>query len=125
MRKYGIIALAAASLMTLSACATEEKMVSTEIDPGFDMLAAQNYTGAEAYFAELVGRDAENPWAHLNLGVAHEGQGEFAEAATHYQHAVSMGDGVPVGKTVYNGQVKIEDTTVAALGAYNLANLPQ
>lgn len=125
MRIFSINAVAAASLLVLAGCAGEERMVSTDVDPGFDMLASQNYAGAEAYFMSEISEDPNDAYAHLNVGVAQEGQGKFADAAQHYQHAVSLGDGVPVGKTVYNGQVKMENTTVSALAAYNLANLPQ
>lgn len=125
MRMFSINAVAAASLLVLAGCAGEERVVSTDVDPGFDMLASQNYTGAESYFMGEIAEDPNDAYAHLNVAVALEGQGRFAEAAEHYQHAAELGNGVPVGKTVYNGQVKMENTTVAALAAYNLANLPQ
>lgn len=125
MRMFSINAVAAASLLVLAGCASEERVVRTDVDPGFDMLASQNYSGAEAYFLNEIAEDPNDAYAHLNVAVAQEGQGKFGEAAMHYQHAVERGDGVPVGKTVYNGQVKMENTTVSALAAYNLANLPQ
>lgn len=125
MMKLGIMALAAGALMAVTACSTDERMVDTEYDPGFDMLASQNYAAAETFFAGKVAEDPDDPYAHLNLAAAQEAQGNYAMAASHYQDATRLGDGVTVGKTVYNGQVKMEETTVAALAAYNLANLPQ
>lgn len=122
MREFGIKAVAAAALLAVAGCATA---TVDDVGPGFEMLASKNYAGAEAYFANEIAEDPDNAYAHLNLGAAHEAQGDFAMAATHYQHAVDRGDGVAVARTVYNGQVKSEDTTVAAVAAYNLANLPQ
>lgn len=123
MREFGIKAAAAAALLVVAGCSSQ--MAEDDVGPGFDMLAAKNYAGAEAYFANEVAEDPDNAYAHLNLGAAHEAQGNFDMAAMHYQHAVEMGEGVPVAQTVYNGQVKSESTTVAAVAAYNLANLPQ
>lgn len=125
MREFGIKAVAGAALLAIAGCTTGGEMATTEVDSGFDMLASKNYAGAEAYFANLVAEDADNAYAHLNLGAAHEAQDEYDMARMHYEHAVAMGEGVPIGKTVYNGQVKVEDTTVAAVAAYNLSNLPQ
>lgn len=123
MREFGVKAVAAAALVAVAGCAGGP--VEDDVGPGFDMLASKNYAAAESYFATEVSEDPDNAYAHLNLGAAHEAQGNYAMAAMHYQHAVDMGEGVPIGKTVYNGQVKMEDTTVAAVAAYNLANLPQ
>ena len=121
MRKFGIKAIAIVGLLAAAGCTTQAAYDSS----GFDMLAAKNYAGAEAYFSGEVAEDPDDAYAHLNLGAAHEAQGNYAMAARHYQTAVQMGEDVPVGRTVYNGQVKAEDSTVAAVASYNLANLPQ
>ena len=126
MRQFGIKAVAGISLLALAACGGGDgEMVESEYEPGFQMLASQNYTGAEAFFAAEIADDPDDAYAHLNLGAAHEAQGNYAMAREHYQAAIAAGEGEPVGKTVYNGQVKIEDTTVAAVAAYNMSNLPQ
>lgn len=124
MRYYSVKAVAAAAMLAVAGCGMTAA-VDPEVQQGFDMLATQNYAAAEALFAQEVAEDPNNAYAHLNLGAAHEAQGNNALAAQHYQQAVALGEGVPVGRTVYNGQVRPEDTTVAAVGAYNLANLPQ
>lgn len=116
-------AAVAAGALTVAACSGgDEQPVDTT---GFDLLASQNYAAAEAYYTNEVAQDPSDASAHLNLGAAHEAQGNFAMAARHYQLAVQYGEGVPVGQTAFNGQVKSEETTVAAVAAYNLANLPQ
>lgn len=124
MRELGIKALAGAALLALASCGVGD-MAESDPTPGFQMLASQNYAGAEAFFANQVAENPDSPYAHLNLAAAHEAQGNYAMAREHYQAAVELGEGVPVGRTVYNGQVRAEDTTVAAVAAYNINNLPQ
>ena len=118
----GSRAATAIVLLALAACADS---AAERMQPGFEMLAARDYAGAEAYFADLVADDPDNASAHLNLAVAHQAQGDIAMAREHYQRAVALGEGVPVGQTTYEGQVEAEESTVAAVAAYNLSNLPQ
>ena len=121
MRGARLGAATGIALLALAACAdnTVERM-----QPGFEMLSSRNYSGAEAYFADAVAEDPENAYAHLNLAVAHQAQGDIAMAREHYQQAVALGEGVPIGQTTYEGQVKAEESTVAAVAAYNLSTLP-
>ena len=122
MRQAGVRAATGIALLALAACAGN---AAEEMRPGFEMLSSRNYAGAEAYFADVVAEDPENAYAHLNLAVAHQAQGDIAMAREHYQRAVALGEGVPIGQTTYDGQVKTEESTVAAVAAYNLSNLPQ
>lgn len=122
MRRRGVGAMTGVTLLALAACADN---AAEEMQPGFEMLSSRNYAGAEAYFADAVAEDPENAYAHLNLAVAHQAQGDIAMAREHYQKAVAYGEGVPIGQTTYEGQVKTEESTVAAVAAYNLSNLPQ
>lgn len=122
MRGLGLSATTGMALLALAACADNP---AEEMQPGFEMLASRNYAGAEAYFADAVADDPENAYAHLNLAVAHQAQGDIAMAREHYQQAVALGEGVPIAQTTYDGQVKAEESTVAAVAAYNLSNLPQ
>ena len=122
MRGAGFRAATGLALLALAACADN---AAEKMQPGFEMLSSRNYAGAEAYFADAVAEDPENAYAHLNLAVAHQAQGDIALAREHYQHAVALGEGVPIGQTTYEGQVRSEESTVAAVAAYNLSNLPQ
>lgn len=124
MNRLGLKALAVAG-MVLAGCAGDEQTAGTKYDQGFELLASQEYAAAEVFFAQQVEADPDDPYALLNLAAAQEAQGDFGSAAKNYQEAARHGSGARVGKTVYNGQVKAEDTTVTALAAYNLANLPQ
>ena len=122
MGRLGVTALTGIALLALAGCADDR---GEEMQPGFEMLASRDYAGAEAFFADAVAEDPENAYAHLNLAVAHQAQGDIAMAREHYQQAVALGEGVPIGRTAYEGQVKTEESTVAAVAAYNLSNLPQ
>lgn len=122
MRGRGVGAMTGVTLLALAACADN---AAEEMQPGFEMLSSRNYAGAEAYFADAVAEDPENAYAHLNLAVAHQAQGDIAMAREHYQKAIAHGEGVATGQTTYEGQVKTEESTVAAVAAYNLSNLPQ
>ena len=118
----GVKATTGIALLALAACADS---AAERMQPGFEMLAARDYAAAEAYFADMVAEDPENAHAHLNLAVAHQAQGDIAMAREHYQEAVALGEGVTIGQTAFEGQVKTEESTVAAVAAYNLSNLPQ
>ena len=122
MAVRGATAMTGISLLVLAACADS---ASERMQPGFEMLSSRNYAGAEAFFADAVAEDPDNAYAHLNLAVAHQAQGDIAMAREHYQQAVAFGEGEPIGQTTYDGQVKTEESTVAAVAAYNLSNLPQ
>ena len=122
MREARLRVATGLALLTLAACADN---AAEEMQPGFEMLSSRNYSGAEAYFADAVAENPENAYAHLNLAVAHQAQGDIAMAREHYQKAVAYGEGVPIGQTTYEGQVTTEESTVAAVAAYNLSNLPQ
>lgn len=113
-----------AAMLALGACAASDGGVS-KYERGFQLLAAQDYVAAETFFTEILEDDPDDAYAHLNLGAAHEAQGNFVTAEKHYEEASRLGKGKQIGKTVFNGDVKAENTTVASVADYNLANLPR
>ncbi|WP_223421980.1 tetratricopeptide repeat protein [Alcanivorax limicola] len=60
------------------------------VNVGLIALRQQNWQDAEAALRQALDVNAQNPYAHNALGIALREQGRFAEAADHYQHAVTL-----------------------------------
>lgn len=108
----------AAMGLVLAACAQPQTA-----NRGFALLEAQDYPGAEAYFAEKLALQPNNPYHYLNLGVALQAQGRATEAGAAFQKAVELGQNAPIADVVTKGEVSQTRTTVGALAAHNLVKL--
>ncbi len=61
---------------------------------GYDKLKDGKYEEAKEYFLEALDIDPDNPYAHYNLGVVYEQQGDFQEAFNSYQRVILSGTSV-------------------------------
>lgn len=69
--------------------------VRADFQPSHVMLArmaldAEDYTGAEEHLRRILQADGKNAEAHLNLGVAYKGQGQFDKAMQEYDEAEKL-----------------------------------
>jgi tetratricopeptide (TPR) repeat protein len=58
-------------------------------------LAAEDVAGAEKAYREILALDPENPDAHLEIGLLHDGRGETAEAEEHFIESLKSDPGNP------------------------------
>ena len=105
-------------LLALSACASSQPR-----DRGWEMIVAQDYAGARAYYEEVLRKNPDDPYAHLNLGVALEKLGDKEGAERHYREALRLGGDARIAETAEEGQVQSRKTTVAELAEENLRRL--
>ena len=92
-------------------------------DDGWAMLVAQDYAGARAYYEQAVAANPDDPYVHLNLGVAYEKLGDKERAAQHYRVALANGQEAEITEVAEDGRVAARRTTVARLAEENLAGL--
>jgi len=58
-------------------------------------LEAENYSGAEEHLRKILQAGGNNAAAHLNLGVAYKGQGQFDKAMQEYDEAEKLDPKLP------------------------------
>ena len=93
------------------------------MDNGWSMIVAEDFASAQVQYQRIVTQEPNNPYAHLNLGVAYEELGDNEMAAKHYQVAVANGKDAEIQEVAQDGNVAPRETTVAKIAQENLAGL--
>ena len=78
------IALTAATLTAFVGCADQPAKEDQLLEIGYDHLLRQQWAQAEADFQQVLQRDANNPYALLNLGVVYQQTEREDEARDRY-----------------------------------------
>lgn len=86
------------------------------------MLAEEYDTAAQHYESVLVDYP-DNPYAHLNLGVAYQRLGKNELARQHYEAAIATGGEAEVTQVAKEDGVAPQTTTVAELARQNMQTL--
>jgi tetratricopeptide (TPR) repeat protein len=107
--------------LLLTGCASGP---SAELEDGWEFMMAQNYPAARDQYKAILTEYPDNPYAHLNLGVAYQTLGEFDLARQHYEAAIANGGEAEISRVVLDGAVDAQVTTVADKGRENLQTLP-
>lgn len=113
----GVMVLA----LLLTGCASGP---SAELEDGWEFMMAQNYPAARDQYKAILTEYPDNPYAHLNLGVAYQTLGEYDLARLHYEAAIANGGEAEISRVVLDGAVDEQVTTVADKGRENLQTLP-
>lgn len=108
------------SSLLLAGCATG---ASKELEDGWKLMIDADYAGARDHYEGMLADYPENPYVHLNLGVAYHQLGNVDLARQHYEAAVQYGESAEVTRVVEKGEVAPTTTTVADKGRENLALL--
>lgn len=90
------------------------------LDKGIVMLSERDYEAARQHFTDMVAENPDDPYANLNLGVAHAKLGDKVAASRYYRVAVRTGRSAEIKTVVAGGAQEQRSTTVAALAARNL-----
>lgn len=86
-------------------------------------MLAKDYPAARAHYESMLEEYPENPYAHLNLGVAYQRLGETGPARRHYEAAVEYGGSAEVSRVAEEEGAAPRTTTVAELARQNLESL--
>ena len=118
MRRLAVVGAMMAGLL-LSGCTGQGE----GMDDGWSMIVAEDFASAQVQYQRMVTSEPNNPYAHLNLGVAYEALGDNEMAAKHYQVALANGKDAEVQEVAQDGSVASRSTTVANVAQENLASL--
>lgn len=118
MRKLGVAGILIAGLV-LSGCAGQG---GTD-DDAWNAVVAEDYASARARYQSILAENPDDPYANLNIGVAHEELGNRAQAAQHYRVAIANGANAEVEEVARDGLTARRVTTVRAVAQRNLARL--
>jgi tetratricopeptide (TPR) repeat protein len=116
MRRLAIVSAMAAGLL-LAGCAGQQ---STELNDGWSMIVAEEFTASRAHYQSLLADDPNNPYVNRNLGVSYEETGDNELAAKHYQVALANGKDSRVSEVAQDGNTAPRQTTVAQVATENL-----
>lgn len=87
-------------------------------------MLAKDYSAARDVYEGIIVEHPENPYAHLNLGVAYQYLGKSDLARQHYEAAIANGGNAEVTRVVEEGSVIERVSTVADKARENLLTLP-
>ena len=118
MRKLSVVGVMIAGLI-LAGCSGQGE----DLDAGWDMITAEDYSSARAHYQSMLAEDPNNPYANLNIGVAYEELGDKEMAAKHYQVAIANGKDAEFQEVAQDGNTAGRATTVAKIAQENLAGL--
>jgi len=105
----------------LAGCATG---AGADLKKGWELMLAKDYPAARDVYENMLAEYPDNPYAHLNLGVAYQNLGNTDLARRHYEAAIEFGGAAEVTRVVQKGEVISHVTTVADKGRENLQTLP-
>lgn len=114
-----LLMAALAGATVLAACT----YVGTHRSEGWAKIVAEDYAGARDYYIGVLAERPDDPWAHLNLGVAYQELGQVDLARQHYEFAVEYGEYAEIIEVARDGTVDGRRATVAEVAADNLAAL--
>lgn len=103
--------------LVLAGCASGP---DAELEEGFDLLVAQDYADARDHYESMLDEHPDNPYVHLNLGVAYQQLGERELARRHFEAAIAHGGGAEVTRVAEEAGVAAETSTVVELARQNL-----
>ena len=106
--------------LVLAGCASGP---STDLAEGWELMLAEDYATARDHYEAMLVEYPENPYAHLNLGVAYQRLGETGPARRHYEAAVEHGGSAEVTRVAEEEGTAPRTTTVAELARQNLQSL--
>lgn len=118
MRRHSILG-AMIGVALLAGCASQ----NSEFDSAWRSIVQQDYAEARAKYQAILAGDPNNPYAHLNIGVAYEELGDTAMAADHYRAAIANGSKAEIGEIAQDGTVTGRRITVKEVAIDNLARL--
>ena len=93
---------------------------SAELEKGFDLLVAEDYAAARDHYENMLTEHPDNPYVHLNLGVAYQRLGEGDLARQHFEAAIANGGGAEVTRVAEEGGIGAQTSTVVDLARQNL-----
>lgn len=120
MRKFMLLGVTIAAL-TLAGCATGP---SAGLAKGWKLMVSQKFPAAVDQYQKVLKKYPDNPYAHLNLGVAYQRLDKTDLARQQYQAAVKYGGSAQVTQVAQEKGVNARTTTVADLARQNLKTLP-
>ena len=106
--------------LLLAGCATGP---NAELEEGFEMVAAEDYGAARDHYERILAEHPNNPYAHLNLGVAYQQLGQHQLARQHYEAAIANGGGATVTRVAEQAGVDSRTSTVVELARRNLEQM--
>lgn len=114
----GVIALAMALALPLGACAPSG--ADAELKEGWELMVAKDYPAARDHYEAMLTEYPDDPYAHLNLGVAYHQLGELDLAKRHYEAAIAEGGNAEISMVAEEGSVESRPDTVAEVARKNL-----
>jgi tetratricopeptide (TPR) repeat protein len=117
----GLLLGAAILALSLTGCATG---AGRDLEEGWKFMLAKNYPAARDVYEGMLVEYPDNPYALLNLGVAHQYLGNIDLARQHYEAAIAHGGDAEVTRVVEEGSIIAHVTTVADKARENMATLP-
>ena len=117
-----LIALGVTTMaLLLGGCAASGP--SGELEEGWELMLEEDYPAARTHYESMLEEYPENPYAHLNLGVAYQRLGEPGPARRHYETAIEHGGAAEVTRVAEEEGAAPRTTTVAELARQNLQSL--
>ena len=121
MRTLVTLGIAALGLLG-AACAPSGPQA--ELKQGWELMVAKDYVAARDHYEAMLAEHPDNPYAHLNLGVAYHQLGEPDRARAHYEIAIAEGGSAEISMVSEEGSVGSRPSTVAEVARTNLDTLP-
>lgn len=107
--------------LTLAGCAATGP--AGELQEGWELMVAEDYPAARDHYEGILAENPDNPYAHLNLGVAYHRLGETERARRHYEAAVAHGGEAEITQVADEDGVAPETSTVADQARENLRRM--
>lgn len=116
--KTPIVPGALALALLLGSCAPSGP--HGELKEGWELMVAREYAAARDHYEALLAEYPDNPYAHLNLGVAYHQLGEIDLARRNYEAAIAHGGDAEISMVAEQGNVATRPDTVAEQARKNL-----
>lgn len=120
MRKLTRVGATVFALL-IAACASSGP--NAELKEGWELMVARDYPAARDHFEAMLAGYPDNPYVHLNLGVAYHELGQTDLARRHYELAIAEGGTAEISTVSRQGNVEDQPSTVADLARTNLDRL--
>lgn len=116
MRGFSVLATTILGLL-LAGCASQS---SSGLQEGWELMVAKEYAAARDQYKSVLEEDPDNPYAHLNLGVAYHRLGQTQRANRQYELAIEHGGSARVTQVAEETGIASRTTTVADQARQNL-----
>lgn len=90
------------------------------LEEGGDLMAANDYAAARDHYESMLAEYPNDPYVHLNLGVAYQQLGQADRAREHYEAAIAHGGEAEVTRLIGPADAAARGGTVAELARQNL-----